>query len=370
MKKIISVLLVLILLLATPAFAYSEPKLALNPANHTNPGAISGYNEAAGMIDLSRKTRIIANRRGIKTEIFWNGYRTGGGIGSLMREVGHANKFGPSLFVAMHSDGVPKSRGIFVLYKNEAGKRAGAVIGSHIAKKMGLKFEGLSYRPGLYVLRHSKSPAILIEYLSHANLEDNKKLNDDSYRQKLAEATVEGYALYGGIGTKQPEAGSGKQEVESKKNKPSLRGENEVSDVAISEAGDKKQKAEGRNQENVSFPRKRLPAMEGGSMTEIPSHPKFSGQRAGNDIREKEEKAENSDKPIINTPKDDGFIDIISKEIGFKPITKKSSEGITSSTESLIEAISGNSPKTGNELSEIPSIIENGTRKFFLELKI
>lgn len=186
------------ILVTGPAAAYAKPKLALNPANHKNPGAIAGYNEAMGMIDIAKKAKIIADRQGFGSKIFWDGYRDGGGVESLKREVTRANNYKPSVFVAMHSDGIPQSRGILVLYKDAAGKKAGSVIGPHIAKKMGLKFEGLSHRPGLLVLRQSKAPAILIEYLSHANMSDNKKLNNPAYRAKLAKATVEGYAKYMG----------------------------------------------------------------------------------------------------------------------------------------------------------------------------
>lgn len=198
LKRIIAAIITAAVLVTGPAAAYAKPKLAFNPANHKNPGHIKGYNEALGMIDIAKKAKIIADRNGLDSKIFWDGYRDGGGVSSLKREVARANKYGPSLFMAMHSDGVPSSRGILVLYKDEAGKRAGSVVGGHIAKKMGLKFEGLSYRPELLVLRQSKSPAILIEYLSHANPSDNKKLNDPVYREKLGEATVEGYAKYMG----------------------------------------------------------------------------------------------------------------------------------------------------------------------------
>jgi hypothetical protein len=72
----------------------------------------------------------------------------------------------------------------------------GSIVGGYIAQKMKLKFEGLSYRPELLVLRHSKVPSILIEYLSHADLRDNQRLNDPYFRQQLAEATIEGYMNY------------------------------------------------------------------------------------------------------------------------------------------------------------------------------
>lgn len=197
-KKIIAAIIAVSILLTVPAGAYAQPKLALNPANHQNPGAINGYTEAAGMIDVARRAKVAAERQGIPSEIFWSGFRQGGGVSSLKQEVAGANSYDPSLFMAMHSDGVPKSRGIFVLYKDEEGKRAGEIIGDHIAWKMGLKFEGVSHRPGLLVLRQSKAPAILIEYLSHADLGDNRKLDDPNYREQLATATVEGYAKYAG----------------------------------------------------------------------------------------------------------------------------------------------------------------------------
>lgn len=197
LKKIIITITIATILFTSVGNAYAAPKLALNPANHTNPGAIKGYNEAKGMIDIALRTKREVNRNNLGSRVFWSGYRKNwGDTGSLRREVNSANSYKPSLFVAMHSDGVPKSRGIFVLYKNTKGKNAGKIIGKHIAKKMGLKFEGVSHRPELIVLKKSKAPAILIEYLSHANLKDNRKLNDPKYRQELAKATAEGYMKY------------------------------------------------------------------------------------------------------------------------------------------------------------------------------
>lgn len=198
MRKIL-IVLVSVAILATSqgaAFAGTGPKLALNPANHMNPGAIKGYNEAAGMIDIAKRAKIYSSQQGLSSDVFWNGFRTGGGVSSLKAEVTRANKYNPSSYIAMHSDGVPKSRGIMVLYSTPKAKNMGAIIGNHIAKKAGVKFEGVSFRPELLVLRNSKAPAILIEYLSHANLQDNRKLNDPNFRQKLAEATVEGYMKY------------------------------------------------------------------------------------------------------------------------------------------------------------------------------
>lgn len=228
-------------ILATgPAAAYAKPKLALNPANHMNPGAIAGYNEAKGMIDIAKKAKIIADRKGFSSKIFWDGFRqNAGSVESLKREVGKANSYKPSVFIAMHSDGVPASRGILVLYKDQAGKKAGSAIGSYIAKKTGLKYEGLSHRPGLLVLRQSKSPAILIEYLSHANMSDNKKLNNPAFREKLAEATVEGYAKYMGYKVSsskpKPKAPIAKKEAVPVKAVASIEKEAEASVKAITD---------------------------------------------------------------------------------------------------------------------------------------
>lgn len=307
MKKIISTLLIVILFAASPAAAYSKPKIALNPANHTNPGAISDYNEAAGMIDLARKTKTEAKKHGINTKIFWDGYRTGGGISSLKREVSRANAYNPNLFVAMHSDGVPKSRGILVLYKDNAGKRVGTVIGKHIAKEMGLKFEGLSYRPNLYVLRNSKSPAILIEYLSHANLKDNKKLNDDKYRRKLAEATVEGVAIYSGVKINKPKPPEKKQPP-----KPAVQ---TVNDTNIDT--DIKPKPVKESEETQEQPQSEIQPQQP-KITR--STDKTSSKTTVSEKRENEKNEQKQDE----TKQDDGLINIIDKGLEFRPVTEGS----------------------------------------------
>ena len=55
------------------------------------------------------------------------------------------------------------------------------------------------YDPELYVLKHTKAPAVLLENGFHTNREEAALLGQPAYRQKLAEAEAKGILEYLGI---------------------------------------------------------------------------------------------------------------------------------------------------------------------------
>ena len=62
------------------------------------------------------------------------------------------------------------------------------------------------YDPGLYVLKHTVAPAVLLEQGFHTNQGDVANLKDAAYRQRLAEAEAKGILTYLGIPWKEDTA--------------------------------------------------------------------------------------------------------------------------------------------------------------------
>lgn len=86
----------------------------------------------------------------------------------LARECALANAYGGDLFVTWHFNAASKTsgkRGVEVWYYtgSKTGKTYAEKISKKLASLMGLPNRGAKATTGLYVLRHTKAPAILIE---------------------------------------------------------------------------------------------------------------------------------------------------------------------------------------------------------------
>lgn len=129
---------------------------------------------------------------------------------SLANRVNMANKIKDlDLFVSLHSNasgnGVvwtePSGYGI---YTSKAGAAAGRNIaaGKLIAraKETSIKLWGNGlFHDGLYVLKYTNAPAILVEHGFHTNKAETELLRTSEYRQKLAEIDSKGILDFLGI---------------------------------------------------------------------------------------------------------------------------------------------------------------------------
>lgn len=77
---------------------------------------------------------------------------------------------------------------------NEESKNLATNIQSSIVEEVGMYDRGLKdgYGRGLYVIKNTNAPAVLIELGFLSNASDAQKLRDDSYRQKYAQAIADG----------------------------------------------------------------------------------------------------------------------------------------------------------------------------------
>lgn len=86
----------------------------------------------------------------------------------LARECSLANAYGGDLFVAWHFNAASKTSGkhgveVWYYTGSKTGKAYAEKISKKLANLMGLPNRGAKATTGLYVLRHTKAPAILIE---------------------------------------------------------------------------------------------------------------------------------------------------------------------------------------------------------------
>lgn len=114
---------------------------------------------------------------------------------SLSERVRMANEWGADYFISLHTNSVanPQANGTEVLvYSPRASiyPLAENVLES-ITDRMGTRDRGVKSDPGLYVLRRTKMPAMLIELAFISNPQDAAKLRDNPYGFA--------YAIYEGI---------------------------------------------------------------------------------------------------------------------------------------------------------------------------
>ncbi|MDF5713736.1 MAG: N-acetylmuramoyl-L-alanine amidase [Rhizonema sp. NSF051] len=107
---------------------------------------------------------------------------------SLHQRVEKANQENVDLLISIHFNAFnSEAHGSEVYYISEKGKRyAEAVLNKIVA--LGFRNRGIKYRDNLYVLKHTKMPAILIE-CCFCDSSDDMRLFD---AQKMADALKDG----------------------------------------------------------------------------------------------------------------------------------------------------------------------------------
>lgn len=104
---------------------------------------------------------------------------------SLRQRVSEANSWGANYFISIHANAAenPKANGTEVyIYRQytQANWLADSVL-QGIVETVGTKDNGVRVRPGLYVLKRTNMPAILVELGYLSNPGDAEKLKNDRY---------------------------------------------------------------------------------------------------------------------------------------------------------------------------------------------
>ena len=172
-----------------------------NLANKSPDGT---YYEHEFTLDLGKRLEQLLTARGVSVTMT----RTGGEAVSLARRCEIANSIPDlDLFVSLHSNaaagaGWSSAKGWSVYVYGPGGDRERAaqdILAQVRAAGIAVRSTPIVYDPELYVLKHTKAPAVLLENGFHTNREEAALLGQPAYRQKLAEAEAKGILEYLGI---------------------------------------------------------------------------------------------------------------------------------------------------------------------------
>lgn len=189
----------IIISILKPTEKYS--KIMVLDAGHggKDPGALgNGLVEKELNLDITLKLNaLLASRPDIKV---YN-TRTSDTYPSLEDRSKLANEIGADIFVSVHNNSfTSEHKGTETLYfpthldttAQFSGKKMAQIFQNVLVQQLGTKDRGLKERPGLYVLRTTKMPAVIIEVAFLSNKDDANLLRSDSFRQNAAKAIFEG----------------------------------------------------------------------------------------------------------------------------------------------------------------------------------
>ena len=104
---------------------------------------------------------------------------------SLAARVNAANEWGADYFISVHANAStnPNANGTEVYVYREPSTAADLAedVLEGIVDRMGTKNNGVRVNPGLYVLRRTRMPAILVELGYITNAEDVRKMTEDPW---------------------------------------------------------------------------------------------------------------------------------------------------------------------------------------------
>jgi N-acetylmuramoyl-L-alanine amidase len=97
--------------------------------------------------------------------------------------VNDANSWGADYFISLHTNAssIPSANGVeaFAYSQPSRGFSLGEDIVEGISEATGLQNRGMKVRPGLYVLRNTAMPAVLVELGFITNPEDSALMNNN-----------------------------------------------------------------------------------------------------------------------------------------------------------------------------------------------
>ncbi len=126
---------------------------------------------------------------------------------TLQQRVSKANKYSRAVFISIHYN-YTKSRsvrGIETFYFGGAGRSYSLAksVHSSLLGRVYVNDRKIKPRRGLYVLKHTRHPAILIEGGFLSNKKEREAISKGAYRQALAEGIAEGICKFLGYKKRQ-----------------------------------------------------------------------------------------------------------------------------------------------------------------------
>ena len=158
-----------------------------NPINPNAGAEGSGYREQDLVFRIGLILSEILQRRGFETRLSRPNSETILGtstLTSLSARVNDANSWGADIFLSLHNNAAenPRASGNEALVYGPSATVAEALgkdILSQLTLTTGLRNRGIVYRPGLYVLKETEMPAVLVELGFITNPSDAIRMRDN-----------------------------------------------------------------------------------------------------------------------------------------------------------------------------------------------
>lgn len=188
----------------------------------SDPGAVGGgYRESELALAISKKLSETLEANGIKTVLT----RTSDTDVTLASRCTAANNANADGFVSIHlnaNGGTPGTGAETLVYSTGTrGYELATAVQSNLINDTGAVNRGVKLRPGLYVLRATRMPAVLVETGFINNEADRGRLIEPGYQATLAAAIAKGICAWGGVAFSAPgsqgEAASGDLDGDGKR---------------------------------------------------------------------------------------------------------------------------------------------------------
>ena len=160
-----------------------------------DPGAVNGERyESVAALDIATMLGTMLEADGHQVRYT----RTGGDPSlTLKKRCEISNGWKANVFISIHlnSADTKKASGIETLRYDNVGfttKKIAECVQASLIKELGWKDRGVKERPNLYVLKHTKASAILVETGFISNDTECEKLFDPEIQQRIASAIKRG----------------------------------------------------------------------------------------------------------------------------------------------------------------------------------
>lgn len=216
---IATVVLLLAAFWGPAAEAHSAPlsgrTIVVDPGHGGSTGAtgVNGVKEDQNNLSIALKLKPLLEAAGARVVLTRDGdyVPSRKGLGQLASRTSLANDLGADLFISIHQNsvvGYGGGSGLITYYAwGENSRRLARSVHGAILRRTGLKNLKVQSR-GVYVLRETRMPAILIEGGFLSNPEEARLISSDAFHAKEARAIYEGVLAYYGISPSQVDLGS------------------------------------------------------------------------------------------------------------------------------------------------------------------
>lgn len=158
-------------------------------------GAIyGGVNEKDLTLDIAKKVVDNLEVAGIRSYMT----RSDDRFVALAERVEISNSAHPDAFVSIHCNALatnPKMEGLQTYFFTNDGRELGEVLHKHLLDEVGMPDQRLR-KAGFWVIKHTKSPSVLLELGFMTSDDERRKLARDSYQNDLAKAITKGIVSY------------------------------------------------------------------------------------------------------------------------------------------------------------------------------